>query len=269
MKERIDDLLAGFGLDQWGVCSFESLPVLLNCRAKSRLPQNAATVLVFLFPYYVGEFPQRNVSRYVLADDYHHLTGQLLTQVTEGLGHIFPQEQWVWFVDNSPIPEVSAAWLAGLGVIGRNGQLINQRYGSYTFIGCVVTTLALEPGSPLQGSCLNCGKCFAACPTGALRAEGFEKERCLSHITQKKGELTPWEQEQVAAGGFIWGCDRCQDACPHNASPLLTPLQGFRENIQPVLTEENLPRLVEQKAYNWRGESVLRRNAKLIADKNG
>jgi epoxyqueuosine reductase QueG len=183
--------------------------------------------------------------------------------VTATLQAQHPTEEFVWFVDSSPIREVNAARLAGLGVVGLHGQLLHEEYGSRVFLGEIVTTLELQPSAPAKGACLRCGKCIAACPTGALTANGLDKNRCRSAITQKKAPLTDWEQDQIRAGGLVWGCDLCSDACPLNRDKP-TPIKAFYENPAPLVTGENLDRLLAIKSYGWRGRGVLERNIELI-----
>ena len=157
--------------------------------------------------------------------------------------------------------------LAGVGFAVKNGQLITPWYGSCAFLCEVVTTLPLpQTGPSAAAGCESCRRCLDACPTGALSGQGLEKARCRSHITQKKGELTPWEQKEVQKGGLAWGCDICTAACPHNRGLSLTTIPQMRENLVPVLTEENLPSLLEQKSYGWRGEKVLRRNLAILRE---
>ena len=146
-----------------------------------------------------------------------------------------------------------------------NGQLLNETYGSYCFIGEIVTTADFPAaGRKANPLCTHCGRCAAACPTGALSHEGFEREKCRSHITQKKGELTEWEREQIRAGGFVWGCDLCTDACPVNRNARRSPVAAFQRDIAPVVGEVNLGKICECKAYGWRGEAVLRRNLRIL-----
>jgi len=233
-------------------------------RSASRIPENAKTVIFALFPYYIGEYPNRNISRYAIPDDYHLIAGNILKSCAAALAEHFPEHTFVSFVDSSPIREVHGAYLAGLGYRGKNGLLIHPKFGSYVFIGELVTTLALSPDREPMGECLNCGKCLSSCPSGAL-CDGFVREElCRSAITQKKGELTDWEQQQLISGGLVWGCDICNDVCPMNKNAVPSDLQSFYENATDTITRENLPILRKQKAFNYRSRSVMERNLALL-----
>ena len=262
----VEEAILPLGMEHFGFCPLEALSGLLDCRGKRLLPP-AGSAILLLLPYYGGEFPERNLARYALCDDYHRIAGDILEEIIAPLAAAFPAEKFLPFVDSSPIPEVEAGALAGLGFAGKNGQLITPWYGSCAFLCEVVTTLPLpQTGPSAAAGCESCRRCLDACPTGALSGQGLEKARCRSHITQKKGELTPWEQKEVQKGGLAWGCDICPAACPHNRGLSLTTIPQMRENLVPVLTEENLPSLLEQKSYGWRGEKVLRRNLAILRE---
>ena len=265
----IEEASRPLGVEHFGICPLGALPRLLECRGKRLLPP-AGSVVLFLLPYYAGEFPGRNLARYALCDDYHRIAGDILGRIITPLKQTFPGEVFLPFVDSSPIPEVEAGALAGLGFAGKNGQLITPWYGSCAFLCEVVTTLSLPPTGPEEtAGCGSCRRCIEACPTGALSPAGLDKSRCRSHITQKKGELTPWEREEVRKGGLAWGCDICTAACPHNRGLSLSTIPRMREDLVPVLTEENLPELLERKSYGWRGERVLRRNLAILSGQSG
>ena len=123
------------GVSQCGCCSFSHVLPLLEVRSRARIPEGARTVIFALFPYYTGLLPHRNLSRYAVPDDYHLIAGRVLEGCQDALEEAFPQERFVSFVDSSPIREVQGAYLAGLGWMGRNGQLINPRFGSYVYRG--------------------------------------------------------------------------------------------------------------------------------------
>ncbi len=271
VKEIASKILSGKEAFPFGICSFEQILPCLECRAKQRIPQDAASVLVCLFPYYTGEHKERNISRYAMVTDYHMIAGEYLNRFCKALQEVFPQNQFEPFTDNSPIREVSAAFHAGLGRRGKNGLILHPKYGSYVFIGEVVTDLVLQPDQPLNpGECIGCGKCQKVCPQGALRSDGSVcLERCRSHITQKKGELTDWEIGQIQDGGLIWGCDICNDVCPMNQeAKVLTPVPEFLESAVAVLDAQIAERLLKTRAYNYRGKKTILRNIQLLEGAN-
>lgn len=242
-----------------GVCSFSQIGSLFECRAKMRVPENAESVIVYLFPYWLGEeyYKNSNVSKYAVPADYHLIAGEYLKKITEELKKTFPQNKFEYFCDNSPIDEVRAATLCGLGVKGRNGLLINKQYGSFCFIGEIVTDLAMEYDAPDNGGCLRCGICEKRCPSGAISGKGIDKAKCLSDVTQRKGELSEEEIRLIKNSGCIWGCDICQDACPMNKNLQVTPVKEFLQSAVPVFREGDG---IEERAYNWRGRKVIERN---------
>lgn len=244
----------------WGVCSFDKIKSgLIECRAKSRLPQNAKTVIVACFPYLLGkaEYENSNLSKYAVVTDYHEVALNRLKAAIEELKKLYPEHEFTAFADNSPIPEVRAACLAGLGVRGMNSLLITKKYGSYVFIGEIVTSLELDCTDAQEKSCIKCGRCIKACPTSAITETGFEKSRCLSEITQKKGVLSVEEEQLMRDCGCVWGCDICQDACPMNKNAAPTEIKEFLSS--PVARIESGCSL-EGRAYEWRGRKVIERN---------
>lgn len=270
VKQIAEQVLAGDCPLPFGICDFKQILPCLECRAKQRIPQKAASVLVCLFPYYTGEPLEKNISRYAMVADYHIVAGEYLQRFCERLRCLFPQNSFEPFTDNSPIREVEAAFYAGLGRRGQNGLLIHPEYGSYLFIGEVVTDLVLKTDQPMQPeNCISCGKCLSACPQKALQKDGsIQLDKCRSHITQKKGELTPWEEKQIKDGGLIWGCDICNDVCPMNQkAKKLTPIPEFRDSAVSVFDEENAQKLLNNRAFNYRGKKTILRNISLLEDR--
>ncbi len=267
MTPKIKQILSQCGINEVGICKFSDIENhLLPCRARDLLPHNASSVIVVLFPYYAGEVAGSNISKYAWGRDYHRVCGELLAEAVQELQKQFAGEEFVPFVDNSPIPEVKAAYLAGLGDSGDHGLLISPTFGSFVFIGCIVTTLELMP-SRAGGSCSHCGNCVKACPTGALAENGrFNKEKCLSSITQQKGTLTEVEAKMIAQSGCVWGCDVCQTVCPHNQGIPKTSIPDFGENLLPILTEKwiNTNQIPTDRAFFWRGKEILLRNLGIL-----
>lgn len=247
----------------YGFCDYEPFrDRLINCRAKSRLPDNAKSIIVMLFPYYLGEEKYKNIeiSRYAVVKDYHLAINEAVEATLQKLRDSYPDEQFVFFTDNSPIPEVAAAMSAGLGVVGKNRLLINRDYGSWFFISEIVTTVQLPAAKVEKEECLNCGKCIAACPTHALSEIGFQKELCLSDITQRKGELTREQEDLIKKTGCAWGCDICQTVCPMNQNVKIMPSEIFLDGIETTARTDN----IFNRAYAWRGEKVIKRNLNII-----
>lgn len=244
----------------WGICSFDKIkPDLIDCRAKKRLPQNAKSVIVACFPYLLDEekYQNRNISKYAVVADYHDVATKRLEAAIEDLKKLYPEHEFSAFADNSPVPEVRAACLAGLGVRGINSLLITQKYGSYVFIGEIVTSLELDCADIQEKSCIRCGKCISECPACAISKSGFEKSRCLSETTQKKGVLSAEEERLMKDCGCVWGCDICQDVCPMNKEAAPTEIEEF---LSSAVARVSLGCCLEGRAYEWRGRKVIERN---------
>ena len=260
---KFSDLLSvlrGSGVHDWGAAPFSDKLTNPGTRSFSRLPSPSRTIFVALFPYYVEGEEHRNISRYAVSKDYHLLVKPYLERAVGLLAQQFPSQKFVSFVDSSPILEVLAAATAGLGVIGTNGTLLSPHYGSFVFIGEIVTDLEVDCLVHPINFCENCGRCRAACPTGALTDRGIDVSRCLSDITQRKGTFSPEEQALFLKGDLLWGCDRCQDVCPYNRGIPPTYLPEFYKDRRPYLTQENVLHNLSERAYGWRGQAVILRN---------
>ena len=150
---------------------------------------------------------------------------------------------------------------------------INEKYGSYFFIGYIVCDESLEFDLPCKNVCMDCGRCTSACPGGAIRDDGtLDIEKCASHISQKKGDLTADEIALIKKTGLCFGCDICQNVCPHNENAEITPIKEFKENLITSLSVSELEGLSNKsfkekyndRAFSWRGKSVLMRNLKIL-----
>ena len=260
-KRLFEEIIGGCGIRDFGFTPFDPRLVRQNVRSISRIPQNCKSVIVCLFPYFVNDEP-RNVSLYAVSRDYHIILKKYLTKICESLKNEFPDNEFSYFTDSSPIKEVAAAALCGLGVIGRNGMLLTKDYGSYVFLGEVLTDLSIDCEPHGFEFCENCGRCVAACPSGAL-GEKVDVGLCISDVTQRKGKLSESELALYYKGKYIWGCDVCQQVCPHNQSVKATYFTEFYEHRIPFVTEKNYLDDFENRAYSWRGKAVIERNLKL------
>ena len=267
----IKEIFGRLGIYEVGFVTFDSLSAnLIDCRATERLPQNAQSVIVALFPYLLPEYsPRRNAARFAVVPDYHEVVGGLLGRAAAELKGLYPEHSFVPFTDNSPIPEAAAAQAAGLGEIGLHGLLINRRLGTFFAIGELVTTLpvdaapAEQPGASL---CTGCGRCVKACPAGVL-PDGNKKTSCISCLTQKKGELTPEETALIRKSGLAWGCDICQEVCPANMRITAAPLKEFTHCApQGVIEHLTADMPLEGRAFAWRGRETLCRNLCILEE---
>ena len=237
------------------------------------LPGCQAAVVV-LFPYYQEPVNGANLSLYCQFPDYHGIIRQYLEKITAWLGQNWPESRQTTLVDTSVLAERQLAIEAGLGFEGDNGCLINGTWGSWCFIGAVLTTLPLDPDAPNTGECLHCGACARACPGNCFSSGQYDYRTCKSYLTQKKGKLPPEEITILRKTSLVFGCDECQRCCPHNARVPVTPILEFREKRQARLTARELEPLTNrqfkeqygERAFAWRGKKLLLRNLALLAD---
>ncbi len=258
MKKKIGEILNAAQIFEWRVADFNAVAEhLIECRAKERLPKNAKSIIIAAFPYKIKQEPPKNISRYAAVPDYHEVCGKMLNEAAEKLRVEFPQNTFEYFLDNSPIPEVAVANSSGLGCLGANGLLIHKKYGSYVFLGEIVTDLELT--ADVGGEkCLDCGQCISLCDSVT------SKNDCLSAVNQQKKALTKAQIERIRESGSCWGCDRCSEVCPMNENAELTYIkefiEGYRNEFLP--TEDR-----EGRAYNWRGKEVIERNYNIVNSK--
>ena len=231
--------------------------MLIECAQKRRIPNGAKTVMVCFLPYKVKEEPPKNISRYTAVPDYHRIFGEKLENAAKKLREYYVNQTFEPFIDNSPVPEVYAASLSGLGAIGDNGLLITKKYGSFVFLGEIITDLEIETKDEVS-TCLHCGLCKTACP----KCEDLD---CISKVTQKKKELTPSEKSAIIEHHTVWGCDLCAEICPMNKGAECTYVDEF---IAGYRDEYRLGEDITGRAYEWRGEAVIKRNASLEDPRN-
>jgi epoxyqueuosine reductase len=160
------------------------------------------------------------VARYARGTDYHDLLGERLAALADRIEREFAEAQTRWYVDTGPVLERDLAATAGLGVIGKNTNLLHPDAGSWFFLGELFTSLDLEPDPGLADLCGSCTRCLDACPTGALPAPyRLEADRCISYWTiEHRGEIPAEVRDGL--GTWVFGCDVCQEVCPVNEGVL-------------------------------------------------
>ena len=270
MREKIAALFESVGIEYFSVLDYSDC-IETSSHIIAREGFVPRSVIIYLLPYYTGECV--NISCYAASLDYHTAIKEVNFKLSELVLSEFPSAKLRGYGDHSPINERHAALIAGLGLSGDSGLLLNEKYGSYIFIGDMITDIEphlLGAQEPVQiKACEKCGLCRAACPTGVLRGESSE---CLSMITQKKGELTDQECALMRKYNTAWGCDVCQSACPHNQDPLKTPIEFFYRERITELTRELLDGMdkscFERRAFAWRGRKTVERNLKILEREN-
>ncbi|MEI6241481.1 MAG: tRNA epoxyqueuosine(34) reductase QueG [Planctomycetia bacterium] len=180
-----------------------------------------------------GGAGQGRVARYAWGDDYHDLLRSRVNDLAAWLEHRVPGCRTRGFIDSAPFPEREYGWLAGLGWIGKNTLLIDQRAGSYFFLTVLLTTADLPADLPLEvDHCGSCTACLDACPTQAfVGPRVLDASRCISALTIE--DHGPVEHAlRAGLGDWLFGCDVCQEVCPWNrhapgsAEPTFQPRHG-------------------------------------------
>lgn len=245
---------------------------IINAAKELGIPQIgfAPNSVVALFPYFVkGE--RGNLSLYARGIDYHLVAEEKLNKLSKVLLNEGATEVLV-HVDKGKLDDRRAAFLAGLGFFGVNGMLISPKYGSYFFIGQVVHNLDIEPDLPMEMECISCGRCERECPNGAIKGGKVDEGKCLSAITQRRGELTGVEKELIVKNRLCWGCDKCQTVCPHNSGLDTTAIPEFLSERITSLSKSDIEGLSNKEfkekygryAFSWRGKGVLLRNLEIL-----
>lgn len=292
IKKSIQKYCESLGLDEVGFCRcrvfHELRPLFEERKAKSlenefeeeeiekrinpfNLMEDGKTIISIAFPYMhtqekaIGAY----FSKYTHGLDYHKTAEVYMKKICsfiESLGG-----RAVFFVDSNALPERYIAHLAGVGFIGKNNLIINHKYGSYLFLGEIITDLAIEEDDPKPSLCRECDLCLRACPTGAIGESGNNPNICMSYITQKKDIEEEWFDK---LNGRVFGCDTCQIVCPFNKAAVLSTIEEFkpRDYMQQVNLGEliNIDNKTFREKYaetscGWRGKNILKRNALIAA----
>ena len=232
------------------------------------MPRSA---IVCLFPYHVAHEGPINLSRYTWATDYHLVVTDYLQRLVDELKSNTPDALFSIHCDTSPLADRYMAYLAGLGFYGKNKCFINPTWGSYIVIGTVLTTLEFESNTPMTDTCMGCNRCITSCLGQCLDGNEFNYATCKSYLTQKKGDLTDDEQSIIKKSPLVFGCDVCQEVCPHNKDLPTTPIIEF-QSVEPYVDITELESMTNKefkaryghRAFSWRGKKILIRNQEYI-----
>ena len=263
MLSKLFDFFQKEQIDAWAPIALSSC-TLTRPYLLAREGISDGTAVIIAIPYYshAVDDPERNISAYAVARDYHGYFGDLFDRLLKELRTAFPQNRFAAFADHSPIDEREAAAKAGLGIFGDNRMLITPKYSSYVFLGELITDAILPYKEYPIAHCRHCGACTRACPMECIGT-------CLSALTQQKGELSSRELEHLATYRTAWGCDICQTVCPHTKEAIrngsiYSPIAYFQTDLTPTLNAKQIREMSDTdfaaRAYSWRGKDVILRN---------
>lgn len=210
------------------------------------LPE-AKTMIVCAYSYNTPFNHNSNtfkISKYAWGEDYHNILLPLLKKIEDQLSEVEPSVKCKSYVDTGSILEKVWAVRSGIGWMGKNSLVISKKFGSFIFLGIIITSLEFPPDSPIIDHCGKCTKCIEACPTGAIiQPKVIDSRRCISYwtIEAKANELIP---DDIDPNNWIFGCDICQEVCPWNKKAKVTNEVAFApRNNETTLTEEFLSNL--------------------------
>ncbi len=244
----------------------------------TKLVPGAQSVITLLLNYFPeqSQAPQApKISRYAFGKDYHEVIKKklnaLLSLIKEHIGEV----QGRGFVDSAPVLERTWAQRSGLGWVGKNGNLLTKRTGSYFFICTLITDLALEYDDPFaKDFCGTCTKCIDTCPTEAiLPGKVVDGSKCISYFTiELKEKLIP-EEMKGRFDNWMFGCDTCQEVCPWNrfSEPTqeiaFTPIPAilnFNSKQWEELTEERFSMIFQHSPLKRSKYEGIKRNLRFI-----
>lgn len=201
--------------------------------------------------------------------DYHTAVRERLQLIEAWLQERVPNVLVKSMVDTGELVDRAVAERAGIGWSGKNCSIITPEFGSYVYLGEIMTNIPFAPDTPMEDECGDCNLCIDVCPTGAIVAPGqLNSQRCIAFLTQTKGFLP--DEFRAKIGNRLYGCDTCQTVCPKNKGKLNWIHEEFKPDpeiakplLQPLLSISNK---VFKATYghvsgSWRGKKPIQRNA--------
>jgi epoxyqueuosine reductase len=278
--EAFVDNPSGSGLSNWLAQSYHADMQWMENPKRQDIRQvmpGVQSVISVALNYYTAhsrrnESDVAKLSRYGWGRDYHKVLSKRLKILATWLESQGEGIQTRYYVDTGPVQDKVWAERAGIGWIAKNGNLITRDYGSWVFLGEVLTNVKLTPDRPHTSHCGTCTRCLEACPTGAITQPFVvDANRCIAyHTVENRAETIPAEVASHLEG-WVAGCDICQDVCPWNqrfAQPTnVTDFYPYPENVNPSLLElaelsdEEHARRFTGSAFKRIKPWMLRRNA--------
>lgn len=209
------------------------------------------------------------LARVAWGEDYHHVLRDRLKKLEEFLQARVPDVQTAIMVDTGALSDRAVAERAGLGWVGKNTSLITHEFGSWVYLGEMLTNVAFPPDTPIEDECGDCTLCIDSCPTGAIVQGGqLDSTRCVAFLTQVKDYIP--DEFRTAIGNRLYGCDTCQQVCPKNRKkhvnlhPEFVPdKEAAKPLLQPLLSisKKEFTARFGQSSAAWRGKKPIQRNA--------
>ncbi|CAG7634915.1 Epoxyqueuosine reductase [Paenibacillus solanacearum] len=300
LKEELKAALPELGIDKLGVASAEPFTelkqILLNHREKGHEsgfeekdiekrvdpaltlaePRSILSIAI-AYPSKLHDPPRSEpgayrgiLSRSAWGMDYHHVLRNRLERLEAWLVERVPGARVQSMVDTGALVDRAVAERAGIGWLGKNCSVITPEFGSWVFLGEMITNIPLPPDQPVTESCGDCTLCIDACPTGALVGPGqLNAQRCVSYLTQTKGIIEDDELKRKI-GNRLYGCDTCQIVCPKNKGvhfghhPEFVPdPEQVKPLLKPLLFMSNreFKERFGTSSASWRGRKPIQRNA--------
>lgn len=238
----------------------------------------AKSVIMLAVNYYSGKLPapstnELKISRYAMGKDYHTVISNMLEELSVYLLEETGARRTVFYTDTGSIMEKELAERAGIGWIGKNTLLITEEYGSWIFLGEILTDLIFECNEPVKNQCGKCNKCITSCPSKALFSEyKLNAEKCISYqTTQNRGKLPDWFPPENSK--YIFGCDICQNVCPFNREVKKNNIKDLRPKPKLINPPVEWLTGLDNKTFStefgdtpveWMGFENLKRNFKAV-----
>jgi len=223
---------------------------------------------------------QGKIARYARGKDYHKIMKKRLMTLADELRASHPEASFKLFVDTAPVPERELAQRAGIGWVGKHTLIIHPKLGSYLFLGGIVMSLeasAPESQPTMADHCGSCTACIDACPTDAITDHQVDARKCISYLTiEHRTPIDPTLASKM--GDWIYGCDICQEVCPHNspksdygsAHTAYTPQRTSFDLLEVIgWSEEDRREAFVGSAMKRAKLEMMQRNARIVAGNQG
>ncbi|HON17911.1 MAG TPA: tRNA epoxyqueuosine(34) reductase QueG [Salinivirgaceae bacterium] len=235
----------------------------------------ARSVIVLVTSYYPGAINYNSrykVAKFALVSDYHFVLREQMNKLIEWISQQIPESDFRFSVDAMPIVERFWAVKAGVCFRGQNGMVIHPKLGSHIFLSTITTNISMQYDSPMDRECMGCGECIRHCPNQAIvQPYVVDARRCISYVTIE------YRNEQINSGirlsNYLFGCDICNDVCPHNAEAkegnglmfrLKSNILSYTDTDWENLGSAKFKRELSHTPIRRAGLRVLRRNIRRI-----